>query len=216
MNYASQITLPWKLERTAPPFEGNDIKSPEALYRYIYKNYTKKRDKIFDPFTGLGTSMFVAEEMERIPFGIEAEEQKFEWTAGQLENWTHIINDDAFNISKYDLPKMDLIITCPPFMEAYTKWNPLYSGDPKYDGYDKYLKRMGIIFKKIMPLMKRKTPLIIQIDNIHSKKGFTPLIHDLVNTLSKNFIQIGETQVQWDNPKLDYPFTTLVIFKKNA
>ena len=122
------ITLPWKLERTAPPFEGNDIKTPEGLYRHIYKSFTKKGDKIFDPFIGLGTTMFVAEEMGRIPFGIEAETQKFEWVAGQLENWMHIINDDSFKSDKYTLPKMDLIITSPPFMEAHTKWNPLYGG----------------------------------------------------------------------------------------
>lgn len=208
------ITLPWDLERDAPPFEGNDIKSPESLYRYLYKTYTKKGDKIFDPFFGLGSSMFVAEDFSRIPFGIEAEGEKFEWVAGQLTNWTHMICDDAYNAPKYDLPKMDLITTCPPFMEAHTKWNPLYGGNPKHDGYDKYLKRMAKIFERLMPVIKRDTPLILQLDNIHGKKHFTPLIHDIAHTLSKNFKQIGETSVKWNNPKPDYPFTTLLIFKK--
>jgi DNA modification methylase len=210
------IHLPWKLEQNSPPFEGNDIKSSESLFRYIYKKYTKTGDKIFDPFVGLGTSMFIAEEMNRIPFGIEAEEQKFEWVAGQLENWTHMIHDDAFHMPKYNLPKMDLIMACPPFMEAHTKWNPLYGGDPKYAGYNKYLKRMSAIFKKTLPLMKRNTPLIIQLDNIHGKKHFTPLIHDIAGTISKDFKQIGETLVKWDNPKPDYPFTTLLVFKKRV
>lgn len=214
MTYTPLITLPWKLERNPPPFEGNDIKSPESLYRYIYETYTKKGDKVFDPFAGLGTSLFVAEEMDRIPFGIETDVQKFEWVAGQLENWTHIVHDDAFNTHKYDLPKMDLITTCPPYMEGHTKWNPLYGGDPKYDGYDKYQKRIGTIFKKCAPLMKRSTKIVIQLDNICGKKHFTPLIHDVAKTLSKDFKQIDETIVKWKNPKPDYPFTTLLIFKK--
>ena len=214
MTYETLINLPWKLEHDAPFFEGNDIKSPESLFRYIYKKYTKAGDKIFDPFVGLGTSMFIAEEMGRTPFGIEAETQKFEWVAGQLENWTHMIHDDAFNIPKYDLPKMDLIMTCPPFMEARTKWNPLYGGNPKHAGYNKYLKRMGAIFKKTIPLIKRNTPLIIQLDNIHGKKHFTPIIHDIAHTISKDFKQVDETVVKWDNPKPNYPFTTLLIFKK--
>jgi DNA modification methylase len=214
MKHDTLINIPWELERAAPPFEGNDIKSPEGLFRYIFKKHTKKGDKIFDPFVGLGTSMFVAEEMGRIPFGIEAEEDKFEWTAGQLENWMHMICDDAYNAPKYDLPKMDLIMTCPPYMEGHTKWNPLYGGDPKHAGYDKYLKRMGAIFRKTLPLMKKNTPLIIQLDNINGEKHFTPLIHDIVNVLSKDFIQTGETHVKWGNPKPDYSYTTLLIFKK--
>lgn len=214
MTYTPLITLPWKLERDPPPFEGNDIKSPESLYRYIYETYTKKGDKVFDPFAGLGTSLFVAEEMARIPFGIEADAQKYEWVAGQLENWTHMMCDDTFNVHKYDLPKMDLILTCPPYMEAHTKWNPLYGGDTKHNGYDKYLKRLTAIFKKLKPLMKPSTKLIVELNNINGKKHFTPLIHDVANVLSKHFKQIGETAIQWQSPKPDYPFTTLLIFKK--
>ena len=108
MAHEKFIKLPWKLERTAPPFEGNEIKSPESLSRYILQNYSKRGDKIFDPFVGLGTSLFVGEEMGRIPFGVEAEEQKFQWVAGQLENWTHVIHGDAAKLDKYKLPKMDL------------------------------------------------------------------------------------------------------------
>jgi len=208
------ITIPWQLERDAPPFEGNDIKSPEGLYRNIYNTHTKSGDKIFDPFVGLGTSMFVAEEMNRTPYGIEAEEEKFEWVAGQIENWTHIINDDAFNMHKYNLPKMDLITTCPPFMEAHTKWNPLYGGDTQYDGYNKYLKRMGAIFKKCHPLMKKNTPLIIQLDNVHNGRKFTPLISDITHVLKKDFIQINQVTVLWKNPKPDYPHSQYLVFKK--
>lgn len=214
MKHDILIELPWKLERAPPPFEGNDIKSPESLYRYIYKKYTKRGDNIFDPFVGLGTTMFIAEEMKRVPFGIEATEDKFEWVAGQLENWTHMICDDSYNAPKYDLPKMDLILTCPPYMEIGTKWNPLYGGDPKHNGYDKYLKRMSKIFERLLPLMKRDTKLILELNNIYGRKHFTPLVHDIAQTLSKNFTQIHEIKVIWDNPKPDYPFTTLLIFKK--
>ena len=44
------IKLPWTLERDAPPFEGNDIRYPESLVRYFLKAYTKKGEKVFDPF----------------------------------------------------------------------------------------------------------------------------------------------------------------------
>jgi len=208
------VSLPWVLERDAPLFEGNDIKSPEGFYRHIYNQYTKRGDKIFDPFAGMGTSLFVAEEMERTYYGFEAEEEKYEWVAGQLEHWTHLIGDDAARIDKYKLPKMDLIITSPPFMEAHTKWNPLYGGDPKFAGYEKYLKRMAFIFSKCLPLMKKKTQLIIQLDNIKNGKKFTPLISDIAYALKKNFIQTDQVTVLWKKAKPDYTHTQYLAFKK--
>lgn len=208
------ITLPWEFEREPPPFEGNDIKFPEALVRYVFKKHSKRGDKIFDPFTGLGTSLFIAEEMNRVPFGIEAERKKFEWVAGQMENWMNLFHDDAFNLDKYNFPKMDLILTSPPYMPNHHKWNPLFGGDPKKNGYAVYLKRMVKIFKKCENLMKKNTPLIIQVDNLYHGKNFTPLIRDIAGALDKDFVQIDETTVLWKNPKQDYPFTTLLTFKK--
>ena len=99
-------------------------------------------------------------------------------------------------------------------MPRHHKWNPLYSGDPQYAGYDKYLKRMAFIFSKVATLMKKNTPFIVQADNLQHGRVFTPLIHDLTNCLNKNFIQTGETVVQWETPKADYPHTTLLYFKK--
>ena len=208
------IELPWDLERDAPPFTGNEIKFPESLVRYLLKKHTQKGDKVFDPFAGLGTTLFVTEEMDRIPFGIEANEQQQQWIAGQLENWTHLVCDDTANLQKYNFPKMDLILTSPPYMPRHHKWKPLYGGDPKYAGYDKYLRRMKFIFSKLPAIMKKNTPLIIQVDNLNHGKIFTPLIRDIANTLDKDFIQIGETIVKWTKAKPDYPFTTLLSFKK--
>ncbi len=216
MSHQKLIKLPWKLERAAPNFEGNDIKSPEGLIRHILKKYTKRGHKIFDPFVGLGTTMFVAEEMGRIPFGIEAEQQKYEWVAGQLENWTHLIHDDAAKIARYNLPKMDLVITSPPYMPRHHKWNPLFSGDPAKAGYQRYLKQLRLIFSKIQPIMKANAKLVIQADNLHHGPKFTPLVHDIAETLSRDFIQIDETKVLWTKPKPDYPFTQYLVFKKKA
>lgn len=214
MNHDNFITLPWKLERGAPPFEGNDIKFPESFARHIIKKYSKRGDKIFDPFTGLGTTLFVAEELRRIPFGFEAEEQKHQWVAGQLENWTHLIHDDTAHLEKYNLPKMDMVLTSPPYMPRHHKWNPLYGGDPKHAGYDKYLKRMSFIFGKVGNIMKKNASLIVQVDNLRHGKIFTPLVRDIKNAIDRSFIQTGETIVQWDNPKPDYPHTQFLVFKK--
>ncbi|HPF79012.1 MAG TPA: DNA methylase, partial [Alphaproteobacteria bacterium] len=109
----------------------------------------------------------------------------------------------------------------PPYMPRHHKWNPLYGGDPKKAGYDTYLKRMQFIFSKIMPLMKQNARLVVQVDNLLHGKNFTPLVHDIANVLTRDFIQIDEVLVKWDDkkrdkPKPDYPFTQYLVFKKKA
>lgn len=214
MNDQTLINIPFTLERAPPPFEGNDIKYPEALVRYFMERYSKKGDRVFDPFTGLGTTLFVAEEMGRIPYGIEAEERKFEWSAGQLEHWQNVIYGDAGNIDKYGLPKMDFCMTSPPYMPKHHKWNPLFSGNPDKAGYDTYLRRMKLIFKKLAILMKRNAAVIVQADNLPGRT-YTPLVRDLSLAIEPSLRLENEIIVTWDNPKPDYPLTHCLVFKKS-
>ncbi|MEM6810834.1 MAG: DNA methyltransferase [Pseudomonadota bacterium] len=214
MTTAQTINLLWELEREPPPFEGNDIKFPESLARHIIKTYTKKGDKVLDPFTGLGTTLFVAEELNRTPFGFETDTDKHQWVAGQLEHWTHHIHDDAYNVPNYHLPKIDLLLTSPPYMPRHHKFNPLYNGDPQKAGYDCYLKRLAQIFKRIRPILKKNTPVILHLDNLKHGTKFTPLVHDVAGALSKDYCLCDEIKIIWDNPKLDYLTTQYLVFKK--
>lgn len=207
------LTLPYKLERDPPPFEGNDIKYPEALVRHFLKLYTKPGDKVFDPFAGLGTTLFVAEEMNRIPYGIEADPLKQEWVAGQLENWTHLQCDDSARMNKIGFPKMDFAMMSPPFMPNHHQWNPLYAGDPKYAGYAAYLKRLTKIFAELSLLMKKSAHIVVQVDNLPGRT-FTPLVRDMSIALEKSFTPVSEIIVAWKNPTPQYSHTQCLIFKK--
>lgn len=208
------ITLPYKLERPAPPFEGNDICYPAALVRHFLKEYTKKGDKILDPFAGLGTTLFVAEEMGRIPYGIEAERARFEWTAGQLENWQNIFHEDSAHIAQLPLPKMDFFMTSPPYMPIDHDWNPLYSGDPAHQGYAAYMSRMRYIFGEIEKVMKKGAMGVVQVDNLRHTRTFTPLVHDIAAAVGDSFRLLDEKIIRWENGPADYPYTQCLIFKK--
>ncbi len=206
------ITLPYRIERDPPPFEDNYIKSPESLARQLIGTFTKKGGKVFDPFAGLGTTLFVAEEMGRDPYGIEAEDSRYEWVAGQLENWMQIVHGDSGDVAKFGFPKMDFCFAAPPYMQAGHRWNPLYAGNPKQAGYDKYLKRMGIIYREIARVMKKGAYVAVQADNLPGRP-YTPLVRDLSLVISKSLKPVGETIVIWETPKADYPATTCLIFK---
>ena len=212
MSLPSYITLPYKLEREPPPFETNFIKCPESLVRHLLKTFTKKGDKVFDPFAGLGTTLFVAEEMGRSAFGIEAEESRHQWVAGQMENWMQLAHGDSGKVAQMGFPKMDFCFTSPPYMPAHHQWNPLYAGDPKYAGYASYLKRMGVIFGNVAKIMKRNAYVVVQADNLPGKI-YTPLVRDLSAVISKHLRLEGEMTVAWKNPKPDYLHTHALIFK---
>jgi DNA modification methylase len=210
----SLIKLPFKYERGAPPFEGQDIKYPESLVRFVLEHASKPKQKIFDPFAGLGTTLFVAEEMGRIGYGIEYDIDRYQWSAGQLENWSHLQYGDAANMAKMGFPKMDLCLTSPPFMRKSDKWNPLYLGDPAKAGYDIYLKRLTQILKNLGPVCKKNAPVIIHVDNIPGK-SFTPLVWDVGQALSKIMHPVGQTTILWDGAPDFMPISNLLIFRNS-
>lgn len=212
------ITLPYAIERAHPPFEEAGLQSPESLIRHMLKTYTKKGDKVFDPFAGLGTSLFVAEDMGRIPYGIEADPDRQEWVAGQLQNWTHLIAADSAKMKNLGFPKMDFCITCPPYMQKRDTWNPLYGGDPAYKGYDTYLRRMGTIFSKLPGVMKRNATIIVQADNI-TGKTYTPLVAEFIRIISKHLTLENEIIVTWKNPApqaINPTHTHCLVFKNKG
>ena len=213
MEIPPTITLPYIAPTNAPKGEDNCDQYSESFPRYFINTYTQKGEKILDPFLGFGTTALIAEELERIPYGIEADRARFEWAAGQCEHWQNIRHDDAINTHAHNFPKMAACITSPPFMKITDTWNPLYGGDPAHKGYDAYLARMNEIFTAIAPLLRKNAPLIIHADNIKSRR-FTPLISDISHALRKAYTPIGETIIQWQNPPKNHPFTNALIFKK--
>ena len=206
------LTLPYALERDPPPFEANAIKYPEPLVRHFLKEFTKRGDKVFDPFAGLGTTMFVAEDMNRIPFGIEYDERRFEWVAGQMQHWGNLACADSLKLSKLGFPKMDFCMTSPPFMPKGDKWNPLSAGNPAKAGYPLYLKQMQKIFAQIGEVMKRNARIVVHVDNVPGRI-YTPLVRDLSLTIGKVLSLENEIVIAWKNAKPDYPHTHCLIFR---
>ena len=76
----SYIILPWSMKRQLPEdFQDDDMRYPDSLVEYFVDQLTAPGDYVFDPFAGYGTTLLVAEEMGRISFGIEADEERFNY-----------------------------------------------------------------------------------------------------------------------------------------
>lgn len=211
------VELPYSMNHNAPKGADNLDQCPESFSRYFIENYSKEGDRILDPFIGYGTTAFVAENLGRLAYGVEADQERYEWCAGQLENWQNIVNGDAAEVAEYGFPKMDLCIASPPYMLVNTKWNPLYGGDPDFSGYDNYIDRIGYIFEQVAKVMKKGSLVIVQADNLQGR-SYTPLAHDFYQQIIKSLKPKGEVLVRWvgDRPNFcaDFEYTQALIFKK--
>lgn len=217
MSHPTFIGLPFDTTHNAPPDADNIDQYPESLVRYFLEHYTKAGDRILDPFIGFGTTAFVAEDMNRTPYGIEADGERFEWAAGQIAHWQNIKHGDAADIPEHNFPKMDFCITSPPYMPISDKWNPLYGGDPDHAGYETYLNRLGFIFDRIAEVMKKNAHIIVQADNLQGKP-YTPLVRDFSTKISRSLKPQGEVIIRWSGEMpatlKEYTHTHCLIFKK--
>jgi tRNA G10 N-methylase Trm11 len=210
----SLITLPFVHKHPAPSFEGQDICFPESLVRYFLKTCTRRGDKVFDPFAGLGTTLFTAEEMGRDPYGIEADSRRHAWVAGQLKGWQQLVHGDSAKLASYGFPRMDFCMTSPPYMPRHHRWNPLFAGNPRKAGYAFYLKQLETIFGEVAKILKPGSLVVVQADNLHHGRIYTPLVRDMSVAVSKKLTLQGEIIVRWNPAKPDYAHTHCLLFKR--
>ena len=57
-------------------FQDDDVRYSESLVEHFLEQYTQKGDVVFDPFAGFGTTLFVAERMGRVPYGVEIDQDR--------------------------------------------------------------------------------------------------------------------------------------------
>lgn len=206
--------LPHTYERATPAFQmHDDIRFPESLARALLERYTKVGDKVFDPFVGLGTTLFVAEELGRVPYGTETDSQRYNWVKNSITHPKNLFLGDAYDLASLDLPLIDFCLTSPPYMSRTDTFNPLFNGDPMFTGYACYLERMKEIYKNISRKMVPKGYIVIQADNL-THSDFSPLVWDVGNALSGVMTLEGEILVQWsENKENKNNFTQCLVFR---
>ena len=187
------ITLSSKKSSIPKKFRSDDNRYPESLVKYFLDKYTKKGDKVFDPFAGLGTTLIVAEKMGRIPFGIESDKSKCEYTKSKLAKKSNIVCGDSLKLSENKFPRFNFSLTSPPY-------NPI--DEENYlsgkGGYQGYLKDIGKIYRQLKRFMKKDSFIVIEAANLKGKE-VTPLAWDIAREVSKVFHFEGEIIIDWRN-----------------
>ena len=185
------ITLSNKKSNLPTEFQDNDNRYPESLVKYFLELYTKENDKVFDPFAGLGTSLFISEKLKRVPFGIEFDNKRCEFVKSKLAHKNNLICANSLKLDKNKFPKFDFSITSPPY-------NPV--GEKNYlsgkGGYQGFIKDIGKIYSQLKKFMKKNSYIVIEVSNLKGKE-VTTLAWDIGKEISKIFHFEGEVIINW-------------------
>ncbi len=181
-----------------------DNRSDEGVIEFFIKKYTKEGDNVIDIFAGLGTTLFIAEEMNRIPYGVELEEERFTFVKKNLKHSNNIFLGDSRKLSEYDIPHCDFSFSSPIFMNKTETVNPL-SGFTTDGDYDQYLREIGLVYKNLKEVMKPNSVIVIEASNLKNSGVLTTLAWDICSEVSKIFRFEGEVIVVWDIPGMEFP-----------
>ena len=131
-------------------FQDDDVRYPESLVKHFLEQYTQKGDVVLDPFAGYGTTLFAAERMGRVPFGVEIDQDRVNFVRSKLSNSESIIHGDSRLLADITLPKIDFSITSPPYMtKGNHPENPLTGYKTIGKGYQAYLRDIRSIYKQL-------------------------------------------------------------------
>ena len=167
---------------TLPENFNSDGRFAPQLVQKLIERYSKEGDSIFDPFLGYGTTVYIAEILNRVGYGIELDRERFNYSVSICKNVNNILCDDLMNIPTSLLPEMDVCITSPTYAWRNMGCNPfnLYMGK---DSYEQYLNTMVCFFKKIVQFMKNDSYIIIDTSNVIFQKVLTTLAWDVERVL---------------------------------
>ncbi len=193
-------------------FQHDDVRYSEGLVRYLLEEFTQKGDVVFDPFAGYGTTLLVAEEMGRIPFGIEFDPQCAEYARSQLAHPENLIHGDSRQLLSYDLPSFDFSLASPPYMGKRDRENPLTAYTTPNHGYPAYLQDIQNIYAQMKDLMKPRARVVIEAANLKLWDGPTTLAWDVAKAVSQVLWFEGEIVIGWDRYGYGYDHSYCLVF----
>jgi DNA modification methylase len=166
---------------------------PISLSKKIMELFTHKGELVLDPFVGSGTTLVVAQDIDRNAVGFDLQENYIALCKERLSN-DNLFNkskqlavlDDAKNIPKYFQPEtVSLVWTSPPYANLLNRKRTnksrrvrdneqfgkieQYSQDKRDLGtmsLEKYTKAMGNIYEGILPLLRPKCHCVINVPDM--------------------------------------------------
>jgi DNA modification methylase len=196
-------------------FRGDDVRFSESLAEYFILQYSQPGEVVLDPFAGFGTTLRVAERLNRVPYGLELDTQRVEYARAFLQHPDHLIYGDSRRLGEYALPPFDLSLTSPPYMSKHDREDPFSAYTLPGAGYAAYLRDLQQIYAQIGRLMKPGARVVIEAANLKGYDGVTTLAWDIANAVGQVLAFEGEKVIEWEGSYgFGYDHSYALIFSR--
>lgn len=178
------------------PKQEQEFCTPHTLVEQFLEAYTEPGERVLDIFAGFGTTLSVAERLDRIPYGVEFEPDRVAVIREYSSHAENVRQGDVLELESSWFPTVDCCFTSPPFMEQQDERNPFrnYEGNSTYEDY---LDDIESAFSRLDTVLAPGGHVVIDITNIKYQDRVTTLAWDVADRVSSVFDFEGETIVTW-------------------
>lgn len=197
-------------------FQADDVRYSESLVEHFLNEYTNSGDVVFDPFMGFGTTLLVAEKLDRVGFGIEYDEKRCNYVKSMLKHPERALLGDSTKLDSVNLPDFDFSITSPPYMGKHHEENPFTAYSTEFSGYQEYLGQIEHIYRQLCKRLKASRHAVIEVSNLKHEDGtITTLAWDIARAVSNVLDFQGEVVIAWDETYgYGYDHSYCLVFTK--
>ncbi|RRJ30885.1 site-specific DNA-methyltransferase [Halocatena pleomorpha] len=191
------LSLEYGHREELPDGQVNEVRTPDALVARFLREFTEAGDRVIDIFAGFGTTLIVAERLDRVPFGVEYEADRVAHIESRLSTPTHVRHGSVLDLEPSWFPPCECCFTSPPFMTRTMNENPFenYTGRSTYE---QYLTDIETAFARLDAVVAPGGHVIIDVANVKHDGTVTPLAWDIADTVSNVFDFEGEVVITWD------------------
>ena len=225
----------WFIHNPPPRKKGvlvHPAKFPETMAQEFIEFFTKEGQTVLDPMAGTGSTLIAALRAGRNSYGIELnpkyaeianqiiEEERASLGESISNLKSEIIKGDASQITDYQLPIIEYVLTSPPYWDMLRargaetqkkrrgseELDVHYSDNPNdlgnIDDYEVFVEKLVHIYAGLKPLLREKAYLTIIVKNVKKGGKIYPLAWDIARELGKTYTLKDERLWLQDNLRL--------------
>lgn len=203
---------------------------PIGLPTKCIKLFTHEGELVIDPFSGIGTTLLAAQDLNRNAIGFDLKQEYIDTTYDRLAHGNSVnksqqiaIKEDARNIPQYLKENtVSLIVTSPPYsrfldkprlnksMRGDLRNNKHYLTVQQYSQDDRdvgtldtseFVKELGVIFGNLLPFLRKRAHCVIDINDLWWENKRYPTHALIIEELNKIGYDLRNVMI-WDRRPL--------------
>ena len=191
----------------------------ESLAALVIEEFTTPGDLVLDPFAGFGTTLYVAERLDRRALGVELLPERAHRLTSRLSDAAVITTGDARHLTALLAGQaagdVALVLTSPPYMTRNDHpENPLDGYATTTGDYESYLAEIGGVFAQVATLLRPGGHAVVNVANIQHRGVLTPLAWDMAAVIARELTLVQECYLAWDRQPVDISGDYCLVFQR--